>query len=164
RRTRNRRARATLPWSRRDRRSGARRTRRGGRRAVLPSAGRRARSLARCAGTNSSPRGRWPCSCSRRTRPRGTGKRPAWRSRARRLEEGLHVGPPEQHRRLRVPRENRALRELGQEELEHGREALDVGLLVDDEVEIPVGDEGEIARQQVVAPAVEPLRPEPPLL
>ena len=54
---------------------------------------------------------------------------------ALRRDELGDVGLVEQHRRLRVPREQRSLRDARQEELHHGREALDVRLLVDGEVE-----------------------------
>src|SRR5262245_521386 len=73
---------------------------------------------------------------------------------ALRLQEGLHVGPAKHHRRLGVPREHRPLRDTRKEELDHGREALDVGLLVDDELERAVGDELEVVGEQVVAAAL----------
>src|SRR5262245_44480142 len=72
-----------------------------------------------------------------------------------RLEEGLHVGLPEQNRGLCVPRLDGALGDPCEEELQHRCEPLDVRLLVDDEIELPARDELEVVREQVEAACVD---------
>ena len=68
------------------RRSAAERARPRTRRSEPRSAAPRARSRARCAGTSSSPRGRWPYWRWRRTRPSGRAARRGARTRSRRRQ------------------------------------------------------------------------------
>src|SRR5581483_3049779 len=82
--------------------------------------------------------------------PAGAALEPALRP-----DERLHVGLPEKDGRLGVPGEDGPLRDPGEKELDHGREALDVRLLVDDEVEDSVGDELHVGREKVVAAGAE---------